>query len=279
MIRMMRTLTTAALPPSQVLDAFGLTGPLVPLSGGQRTTWRVGDAVLKRLDTDPSVIQWQSMVLSRLTGRDDFRVSSPLQTVDGRWSAHGWTAWQYQPGEHVAERWHDIIDVGQRLHRSLTTVPEPEFLRRRTDRWSVGDKVAWGDISANKFADINHLSTLAAALRPVNNHRQLIHGDLTSNVLFHDALPPLVIDLSVYWRPPSFASAIVIADALAFEGADEDIVEPLRKTPDFAQYLLRALIYRIVADHFAGTQQQRPSANDPYRFAVELATQLDQDER
>ncbi len=30
---------------------------------------------------------------------------------------------------------------------------------------------------------------------------QLVHGDLTGNLLFHTSLPPAVIDLSPYWRP------------------------------------------------------------------------------
>ncbi len=31
---------------------------------------------------------------------------------------------------------------------------------------------------------------------------QLVHRDLTGNVLFHPPLPPLVIDLSPYWLRP-----------------------------------------------------------------------------
>ncbi|MEJ7757778.1 MAG: hypothetical protein WKF83_17175 [Nocardioidaceae bacterium] len=66
----------------------------------------------------------------------------PLQTTDDQWNINGWTAWRYQPGAHVPQRWHDIVAVGQRLHAGLTTEPEPAFLHRRADRWSVGDKVA-----------------------------------------------------------------------------------------------------------------------------------------
>ncbi len=39
------------------------------------------------------------------------------------------------------------------------------------------------------------LNALLAALEPVPAPSQLMHGDLTGNVLFHDALPPLIIDL------------------------------------------------------------------------------------
>jgi len=262
------------LPPAAVLAAFGLAASPVTLPGGQGTTWRVGEAVVKPLDMEPSLVQWQGALLSRLDGRDDFRVSVPLQTTDGQWTTNGWTAWRYQPGAHVPQRWHDIVAVGQRLHAALTTEPEPAFLHRRADKWSVGDKVAWGDLPAADYAPTKHLPRLTAALRPVDGRSQLVHGDLTGNVLFHDALPPLVIDLSPYWRPPTFASAIVIADALVFEGASEDVVEPLLEDPAFPQYLLRALIYRAVTDHLAHPQHSRVDADDPYLPAVELATRL-----
>jgi len=131
-----------------------------------------------------------------------------------------------------------------------------------------------GELPAADYAPTKHLPRLTAALRPVDGRSQLVHGDLTGNVLFHDALPPLVIDLSPYWRPPTFASAIVIADALVFEGASEDVVEPLLEDPAFPQYLLRALIYRAVTDHLAHPQHSRVDADDPYLPAVELATRL-----
>jgi len=265
---------TRTSPPAAVLAAFDLAGSPVPLPGGQGTTWRVDDVVLKPLEMEPALVQWQATLLSRLDGREDFRVSAPLQTTDGQWTTRGWTAWHYQPGAHVPQRWYDIIAVGHLLHTALSSESEPAFLPRRTDKWSIGDKVAWAELPAAGYAHFNHVPRLTAALRPVEGCSQLIHGDLTGNVLFHETLPPLVIDLSLYWRPPAFASAIVIADALVFEGAPEDIVEPMLEEPGFSQYLLRALIYRIVTDDLARLQHAQPVTDDPYLTAVELAIRL-----
>ena len=44
---------------------------------------------------------------------------------------------------------------------------------------------------------------------------QLVHCDLTGNVLFAAGLPPAVIDISPYWRPPSYAEGVVVADCSA----------------------------------------------------------------
>ena len=97
-----------------------------------------------------------------------------------------------------------------------------------------------------------------------------MHGDLTGNVLFDRDLPPLVIDLSPYWRPPTFATAVVMADALVLQGVGEKMVEPLLQDRALPQCLLRALIFRAVADHLTRPRLQY----DPYRAAAKIATRL-----
>ena len=139
--------------------------------------------------------------------------------------------------------------------------------------------LAWGELPAEEHLGTKYLDTLLAALRPVTGTAQLVHGDLIGNVLFHTDLPPLVIDLSPYWRPPAFAAAVVSADALVFEGARFDVVQPLLADPDFPQHLLRALIFRAVTDHLARPHLRRPDADDPYRPALALAVSLAQASR
>lgn len=265
------------VPPSAaVLAAFDVEGEPVALPGGQGRAWRVGQAVLKPLDISLAALRWQAELLTRLDGRDDLRVSVPLCTADGGWSSSGWTAWRHQPGGHLPGRWQEIVAVGQRLHALLHDEPEPGFLAGRTDRWAVADRVAWGEAPAGQQAGTRHLATLIDAVRPVPGVAQLVHGDLTGNVLFHPQLPPLVIDLSPYWRPPPFASAVVLADALVFEGAPHDVIEPMLVDPTFPQYLLRALIFRAVTDHLAAPHLRRPAGADRYQPAVALAVRLAQ---
>jgi hypothetical protein len=67
-----------------------------------------------------------------------------------------------------------------------------------------------------------------------------------------------------------FADAIVVADALVWEGADESLLGAVGDIADFCQYLARALIYREVTEHEArGTVRE-----DRYAAAVELALAL-----
>jgi uncharacterized protein (TIGR02569 family) len=211
-------------PPPSALEAFDASGPLVPLEGGQGSAWRSGNAVLKLLDLSEEALAWQAEVFASISC-DGFRISHPLRGADGALVVDGWCAWEAVAGRHQERRWADVIAVGERFHAALATVPRPEFITLRTDPWAIRDRVAWGELSASDFAYVKHLTRLASALKPVAARSQLIHGDLTGNVLFDDRLPPAVIDLAPYWRPTAFASAIVVADALVWEGADEGILD------------------------------------------------------
>jgi hypothetical protein len=223
-------------PPSHVLTGFGVEGSPELLPGGTGRSWRVGSLVIKPLDRSADELAWQAAVLSSIE-QAGFRVARPLPYV-----ADGWMASEYLPGEHRTGSWREIIGVGERFHAALADVPRPEaIIDSRADPWAVGDRVAWGE------APFPELDDLLAALEPATASSQLIHGDLTGNVLFHDGLPPAIIDFAPYWRPPEFASAIVVADAINWEGAPDELAHVVHP-----QYLLRALVYRAVATRLTG---------------------------
>lgn len=110
--------------------------------------------------------------------------------------------------------------------------------------------MAWSELAGFK-AESTLLGKALRSMRPVDGVAQLVHADLTGNVLFEPGLPPLVIDFSLYWRPTQYAAAVVVADALVFEGAPRGLIDELDQ-PTACQYLLRALIFRAVADQIAG---------------------------
>lgn len=263
-------------PPPHVVAAFGLSCDPEPLAGGTGTSWRCGDAVLKPIEWSASLeeLEWQAEVLSSVR-EDGFRVPRPMRAEDGSVLVDGWYAATYLEGEHRERRWPEVIAAGERFHTALAGVARPSFLERRTDHWAVGDRVAWGELPAESFGHVKHLSRLVEALRPVDAPAQVVHGDLTGNVLFADGITPAVIDFAPYWRPTAFASAVVVGDALAWEGADENLLEAVDHIPSFPQFLLRALIYRIVVDAlFRAGEPVRSDADDCFLGPVELACRL-----
>ena len=259
--------------PASVLDAFGVSGDPEPLTGGQGTAWSVGGVVLKPADLPGEEATWRAEVFERLE-RSGFRVARPHRARDGSLVVEGWMAEELLSGRHE-QRWPEIIAAGERFHSALAGEPRPSFLDSRQDAWAIGDRVAWEELPATDFARVPHLSRLVALRRRLEGAAQLVHGDLGGNVLFADPEPPAVIDFSPYWRPPAFASAIVIADALVWEGADESILGAVSHVPDFPQYLLRALIYRAVtARLFFESGRAETDEADHFAPVVDLAVRL-----
>ncbi len=261
------------LPPRHVLEAFGGSAEPVPLPGGRGRAWRVGDLVLKPADLTPDELAWQAVVLPTVDA-PDVRLSFPQRAVGGELVVDGWTAWSYLTGKHRQAGWLDVIAVGDLFHRAIAGLHRPSFVTARSDPWSVGDRVAWGEAPIDPYREAPHLVRLAEHLAPVRAGSQLIHGDLTGNVLFADGLPPAVIDLSLYWRPKAFATAIVVADALVWEGADESLIDSVAVIDEFGQMLLRALLFRIVAAAESGFEGDGSEIERLYARAVELARAL-----
>jgi uncharacterized protein (TIGR02569 family) len=245
-------------PPGRVLAAFGVDAALLePLHGGQRVVWGAGGLVLKRLDMSPGALEWQETVLGDIA-EEGFRLARPARARTGELVVAGWSAWQRLAGQYVAGRWADIATAGERFHRASAHIPPPSWHQRRTDRFATADRAAWDADVLARFTLLPPIGQLAAQLQPVQGRDQLIHGDLSGNVLFCPGLAPGIIDLSPYWRPPLFATAVIAVDAMVWEGADHRVLGILRGHPDAPQYLIRAAIFRVVMDHLCNPQRHEP---------------------
>jgi uncharacterized protein (TIGR02569 family) len=250
-------------PPAAVLAAFAVSGRPERLAGGQGTAWRAGDVVLKPLDMSHEALRWQSEVLGSIETAG-LRLAVPLRSRDGELVVDGWTAWPLLAGAH-APRWPEILAVGERFHQALASVERPSaVLDARTDGWARADRIAWGEAPAADFAGLPEVSHLLAARTAVSASNQLIHGDLSGNVLFADGLAPAVIDLSPYWRPAAYASAIVAVDAVLWYGADIGLLSTVAD----AQFLVRALLFRLLAS------RDPAGAAAAYRPAIEFVDGL-----
>lgn len=235
------------LPPPSVLDAFRLTGRPEPLAGGQGQSVRVGDAVLKPAG-GVAETEWAARLMERVAGGGEFRVPPPVRAYDGRWVVDGWAASGFVPGTPgPAGRWADLLAAGRAFHHALRDAPRPPLLDTRRHPWAVADRVAWAELppEAAPAAVRPLVRRLLSLAEPVTAPSQLVHGDLTGNVLFAPGLPPAVIDFSPYWRPVGYAAAIVAADGLLHHGAAPELTDLATPDPEGAQLLLRALLFRL----------------------------------
>ncbi|HVF07667.1 MAG TPA: hypothetical protein VNC60_03735 [Actinomycetota bacterium] len=251
----------------EVFASFGATGDPIWLSGGEGPAWRVGDLVFKQA---PSEQEWSWLGAHLPTVREDgFRIALPVPAPGGRWVVDGLCAQTWLAGAHPnAPRWREVLLVCERLHAAMRHLPRPPFLEARTDPWAIGDRVAWGEVDppvAHAF-----LARLLTIRRPVELPSQTIHGDLTENVLFHDGLAPAVIDLSVYWRPAGFASAVVVGDAICWANAEPaPLLAATEHLEEFPQLFVRAVIFRLATTLVVGAR-----GLGPYARVVDLAEEL-----
>ena len=254
--------------PEGVLAAFGVGG-VVPerLPGGQGTTWRAGQLVLKPAD---SVLagRWFADVYDALNG-PGFRSAAASAPGDRRLGGHwvgragggcGWRCRWTWSGHLAALAGADRYGKqGAALH-ALADVPVHRPwrgpLRRTREAAVIGDQVAWGERDPGPLLGLaaagqvaGQVRPLLAALRPVDLPDQLPSmRTWRANVLFADGLPPAVIDFSPLERPAGLPLAVVAVDALPGgtqarpEVLDQLIGEP-RTRPATGQ---RALIYRHV---------------------------------
>jgi len=133
-----------------VLAAFGVSGfRPVPLGGGQGTSWRAGDLVLKPADVDPDELTWRAEIYPQVT-LDRFRLPRPQAALDASLCVDGWYATQFAAGRHEQRRWPEIIAAGTRFHDALRGIRRPQFLDTRSSPWAISDRVAWGDIPASE---------------------------------------------------------------------------------------------------------------------------------
>ncbi len=251
-------------PPDHVVATFGLTGSApIALTREWEGGWRIGEVVLS-LVPDHARAAWSAKVREDLYV-DGVRVARPIRGTDGRYVVSGWRADTYIAGS-PEPRHDEVVSLANRLHQVTADLDRPRFLLQPpappygdVDVFNAADRAAWEDTpmrsargagfgdptSPDGVRSMEMLTTLATLRKPVSSPAQLVHGDLFGTVLFAGAAAPGITDLVPYWRPASWAAAVVVVDALAWGGADEDLVERWADLPEWSQMMLRAVMFRL----------------------------------
>jgi uncharacterized protein (TIGR02569 family) len=228
-------------PQEHVLAAFGIRdGEPAQASGG----WRCED-VLLRPARDPAVTSWVARTLGELSVAE-IRLARPVRSSDGRLVVGGWWATRFEEGAPAPE-FDATVSVAIRLSREMSELERPRFIAQRDDPFAVADRLAAGEQEAPLPPELGGrlFDVLAGSRRDVALVDQVVHPDLFGTVLFADGQAPAVIDLVPYWRPPEWAAAVVVVDALAWGGAEPELVERWSHLPEWPQALLRALLFRL----------------------------------
>jgi uncharacterized protein (TIGR02569 family) len=229
---------------SKIAAAFGLSGEPERLHGGQGTSYRVGNGVIKPV-ANPAEAEQIAEIFLGVEG-EGFVLPRPLRAWSD-WIVDGWSAWEWIPGRHEPGRWEEKIAACDAFHRAIAHVPCPGFVGGRDNGWEEADRMAFGEDPLECHPIMQDLvERLARMCKPVEQPSQLIHGDFTGNVLFSPGQPPAVIDFSLYWRPALFAVGIIISDAIVWEGADASILSLVEDRPGIKPMVARAELRRLL---------------------------------
>src|SRR4051794_23681066 len=238
-------------PGPEVLAAFGLSGLSRVLPGGQQEAHRVDDVVLKPAVNDAEATWTQELL--RGLDQDGFRCADPIPTLDGRWTEGGWIANRFIPGlRPAAPDWDRVADAGLVFSDAAQAARPADDapLSRRTHRWAVADRVAWGEQTIDLPGPANDvLEELTARLvEVVPRAVQVVHGDLSGNVFLDEHDEAVVLDVSPYIRPRDWATAIVVVDAVLWCGAEASVLRSFASDAGRTDLAIRALIFRLAAE-------------------------------
>lgn len=248
-------------PPDHVLDLFAAEGVLELLEGGRGTSWRAGDLVLSPGHDESEA--WIAPIQARLAVRLDeaaprlLRLAMPVPARDGSLTVDGWAATRFEPGTTPCRDLATLRATAHLLHARLATavLERPGALDARTDQWAEADRAAYEPALATKAAADRPEPGLAVLVARVVEglddtdlgREQLVHADLAGNVLLEASGVPFVIDFSPAWRPPLWAEAVCVLDAVLWHGAPPSALDDWRAGAE-RQAMLRATLFRVLSD-------------------------------
>lgn len=191
-----------------------------------------------------------------------YRLAEPRQVI-GRprsFVHNAWTASSFLAGEVKSKPdFVKILEVSRSFHEYVSglKLERPAFLRQHPNRRREADLVIWSEKKLEDVDKVNYellvtiqpvLDKLDKIMQPLPSdlESQIIHGDMTGNILFEDNEPPGIIDLTPYRQPAEYANAIVIADALAWCGEGRELVVGYAVDELKGNLLARALYWRLL---------------------------------
>ncbi|MCM3697966.1 RIO1 family regulatory kinase/ATPase [Paenibacillus macerans] len=231
---------------NEILNSFNLCGDIIPLTGGQNTAVRVGNAVLKPVD-DINHCEWLLNIIYNLNPQG-YRLSKPIKSKYGTFVYRGWACTQYEMGKDTKGRIEEKLHVSRLFHRDLSSINFHDFPYTENP-WSKGHRIAWQIDELSRGLPRETREIIISILRMVSlkeqYNMQIVHGDLSGNILFDEAMSPLVIDFSPTIAPVEYAEAILVCDCIARQGSKVSEIDLLPNDKLYREMIIRAIIFRL----------------------------------
>lgn len=230
----------------EILNSFNLSGEIIPLSGGQNTSVRVSNAVLKPVD-DRQHSEWLLNIIYQINP-NGYRISKPIKSKKGTFVSNGWACTHYEKGQDIKGRIEEKLLVSRLFHCDLSSIHFRD-LPHTDNPWSKGHRIAWqiDDLPSELPKEIKeNINNLLRKVSLKDNYKvQIVHSDLSGNILFDKVLNPLVIDFSPTIAPVEYAEAILVCDCIAWQGSEVSELDLLPGDERYKEMIIRAIIFRL----------------------------------
>ncbi|MFY0758648.1 hypothetical protein AB1K32_07180 [Metabacillus dongyingensis] len=230
----------------EVVHSFNLKGEIVPLIGGQNTSVRVNNAVLKPVD-DVLHYEWLLNILDNINPQG-YRLSKPIRSIKGTFVSEGWICTKFERGQEVNGCIEEKLRVSRLFHHDLSSINFRDF-SQDDNPWAKAHRIAWQAGELPKEVPNETRQTINDLLLKVrlkeHYNVQFVHADLSGNILFDEVLPPLIIDFSPTVAPVQYAEAILVCDCIAWQGSKIFEIDLLPNNTFYKEMIIRAVIFRL----------------------------------
>lgn len=207
------------------------------------------------------------------------RFARPVRSLQGGWIRDSYVAWTFLDGEHVRGLYGEKLKASLAYHRLLSDIEAPTFLNTPRHSWSAAsDTILNGNFNyGREFMDL--YERIKPHLKPLNERRQLEHGDLSGNFLCAPGLAPAIIDFSPVWAPSGFGEGIMLGDIIVWEDAAIDDIAPFKEYPEIIELAWWGVLRRIAeqAEHIKWLGKDRRDAVEEakaFQKAIDLLNKL-----
>jgi len=234
----------------EVLKAFNIQEKGVALEGGQSTSIKYGDLVIKPVSDEAYYIQC-AKIFNQVKPKG-YRISRAVKSTNGNYVEQGYGATRFEPGTDIDEALEDKVEAAKLFLKDLEQVDYSQF-QFSEDPWSKANDILWRNqpLDYGWCDEIKQFfANLFEELLPCERNYQIIHGDLGGNIMLDDDLGPLIIDFSPTVAPKEYAIALIITDSIAWARLPLSSIDVLDDFEHYAPYLQRAILFRLLTIPF-----------------------------
>lgn len=234
-----------------MIEKFTDETAIEKLEGGQNESFKVGNYVFKPV-SEPEKYIWIASIFEDISP-DSVLISKPIKSKYGNYIEEGYGVTEFIPGTFHPFMMREKLEAAHRFHKFLSCIEKPDDFNEWTSPWTESGRIAWGENELPKTFDKRAkfiINSLLEQIVQINLDSQLIHSDLSGNILFNSAVP-LFIDFSPDFRPLEYAHTILVTDSIAWNEEPLESLDLLQLNTDIKkQLVLRAIVFRICVPLF-----------------------------